>query len=76
MRSIETQLEAMISMSKLGRYEIVRLTLKCIEAMKRNEEYSKFTQIELINKALKNVVTNTAIHEKNSKLHKKKTKGC
>ncbi|MDR1784642.1 MAG: hypothetical protein LBQ99_02780 [Endomicrobium sp.] len=57
MKSAETQLEAIISMSNLGRYEIVRLALKQIEIMMKKEECKKLTQTELINKALSNVIT-------------------
>jgi hypothetical protein len=54
----------MISMSKLGRYEVVKLTLEQIKIMRQSEEYRKLTQIELINKALSNVIRNVANHKK------------
>jgi len=60
----ETRLEELISMSKLGKYEIVKLTLEWIEIMRQNEEYKKLTQFELINKALNNVLTNVAKRKK------------
>ncbi|GMO64407.1 MAG: hypothetical protein Nk1A_0790 [Endomicrobiia bacterium] len=58
---METQLESMISMSKLGRYEMVRLTLEHIKIMIQSEECRKLTQVELINKALNDVITNITI---------------
>ena len=64
MESIETQLESMISMSKLGRYEVVKLTLEQIKIMMQSEEYRKLTQIELINKALSDVIRNIANYKK------------
>jgi len=63
----ETRLEALISMSTLGKYEIVKLTLEWIAAMRQNEEYRKLAQMELINKALNDVVTDVAIREKMKK---------
>ncbi|MDR1511592.1 MAG: hypothetical protein LBS15_02315 [Endomicrobium sp.] len=61
---MEAQLELMMSMFKLGRYEIVKLVLEQIEIIKKDGEYRKFTQVELINKALNDVLTSAEAHKK------------
>jgi hypothetical protein len=67
----ETQLESAVSMSRLGRYEIVKLALEWVEVIKQNEDYRKLTQTELIDKVLNDVMTNVATREKIKELRKK-----
>ncbi|OEG70804.1 hypothetical protein ATZ36_17705 [Candidatus Endomicrobiellum trichonymphae] len=68
------QLESAVSMSQLGRYEIVKLALEWIEVIKQYEDYRKLTQTELIDKVLNDVVTNVATREKIEELRKKMRK--
>jgi hypothetical protein len=70
-----THLGAAVSSSKLGRYNIVMLSLAWIEANKQNEDFKKLAAAELINKALNDVVTNVATYEKIEELRKKNEKG-
>ncbi|MDR3274949.1 MAG: hypothetical protein LBS81_03040 [Endomicrobium sp.] len=72
MASIEMYLDSTVSTSQLGRYEIVKLALEWIEIIRHNEDCRKLTQAELINKALIEVVTNVATHEKIEEIQKKK----
>ncbi len=65
------QLESAVSMSRLGRYEMVRLALEWAEVMKQNENYRKLTQTELIDKVLSDVMANLATREKIEELRKK-----
>jgi hypothetical protein len=58
-------------MSRLGRYEVVKLALEWIEVIKQNEDYKKLTQTELINKALNDVTMNIATRKKIDDLRKK-----
>jgi hypothetical protein len=67
----EMELWEALSISKLGRYEIVKLALEWIELVKQSEEYKKLTQTELINKALNDIVTNVATREKIKELRRK-----
>jgi hypothetical protein len=71
----ETQLELAVSMSRLGRYEIVKLALEWVGVIKQNEDYRKLTQTELISKVLNDVVTNVATREKIEELREKMKKG-
>jgi hypothetical protein len=71
----ETQLEFAVSMSRLGRYEIVKLALEWVEVIKQNEDYRKLTQTEFIDKVLNDVMTNVATREKIGELRKKMKKG-
>ncbi|MDR0401936.1 MAG: hypothetical protein LBH27_02990 [Endomicrobium sp.] len=59
----EIKLQEMISMSNLGRYEIVKLALRKIEIMKQNCEHKKLTQFEFINMALSNVINESKINK-------------
>jgi len=70
----EMELWEALSISKLGRYEIVKLALEWIELVKQSEEYKKLTQTELINKALNDIVTNVATCEKIKELRRKMKK--
>jgi hypothetical protein len=70
----EAQLESAVSMSRLGRYKIVKLALEWIEVIKQNEDYRKLTQTELIVKILNDVMTNVATREKIEELRKKNKK--
>jgi hypothetical protein len=72
----KTQLEFAVSMSRLGRYEIVKLALEWVEVMKQNEDYRRLTQTELIDKVLNDVVTGLATREKIEELRKKMKKGA
>jgi hypothetical protein len=74
MTSAEAQLGAVISLSQLGRYEIVKLALKWILVNQQDEDYKKLTQTELINRALSDVVLNVATAEKIEELRKKNEK--
>ncbi|MDR0978282.1 MAG: hypothetical protein LBL71_04605 [Endomicrobium sp.] len=72
----ETQLAEAISSSKLGRYNIVKMAVEWIALNKQNDSFKRLTQIEIINKALNDVVTNVATPEKIEELYKKmKTAG-
>jgi hypothetical protein len=70
----ETQLRSGVSISRLGRYEVVKLALEWIEVIKYNEDYRKLTQTELINKALNDVTMNIATRKKIGELRKKMKK--
>ncbi|MDR0820089.1 MAG: hypothetical protein LBN19_00935 [Endomicrobium sp.] len=70
----ETQLGSALSMSRLGRYEIVKLALEWIEVIKQNEGYRELTQTELIDKVLNDVMTNVTTREKIAGLRKKMKK--
>ncbi|GHT10044.1 hypothetical protein AGMMS49573_04930 [Endomicrobiia bacterium] len=72
----EMQLGSAVSMSRLGRYEIVKLVLEWVEVIKQNEDYRKLTQTELIDKALNDVMTNVATREKIEGLRKEMKKGA
>ena len=74
MISTKMQLREAISASKLGRYEIVALSLEWISLNKQNENFRKLTQSELINRALIDVVTDVATPEKIEELRKKMKK--
>ncbi|MDR2067286.1 MAG: hypothetical protein LBP57_05655 [Endomicrobium sp.] len=67
----DSQLREAISLSSLGRYEIVKMALNWISVNKYNEEFRKLPQAELINKALTDVVTGVATLEKIEELRKK-----
>jgi hypothetical protein len=71
MVSTKTQLELALSMSRLGRYEIVKLALEWIEIIKQDEDYRKLTQTELIGKVLNDVMTNFVTRKKIEELRKK-----
>ena len=70
----EMQLGSAVSMSRLGRYEIVKLALEWVEVIKQNEDYRKLTQTELIDKVLNDVMTNVATREKIERLRKEMKK--
>jgi hypothetical protein len=70
----ETQLKSEVSMSRLGRYEVVKLALEWIEVIKQNEDYRKLPQTELINKVLNDVTMNIATRKKIDDLRKKMKK--
>ncbi len=70
----ETQLRSVVSMSRLGRYEVVKLALEWIEVIKQNEDYRKLTQTELVDKVLNDVTMNIATREKIDELRKKMEK--
>jgi hypothetical protein len=61
-------------MSRLGRYEVVKLALEWIEVIKNNEDYRKLTQTELVDKVLNDVAVNIATREKIDELRKKMKK--
>jgi hypothetical protein len=63
-------------MSRLGRYEVVKLVLEWIEVIKQNEDYRKLAQTELIDKALNDVMMGVATREKIDELRKKVKKGA
>ncbi|OEG71625.1 hypothetical protein ATZ36_02570 [Candidatus Endomicrobiellum trichonymphae] len=70
----ETQLRSVVSMSRLGRYEVVKLALEWIEVIKQKEDYRKLTQAELIDKVLNDVTMNIVTREKIDELRKKMKK--
>jgi hypothetical protein len=61
-------------MSRLGRYEVVKLALEWIEVIKQKEDYRKLTQAELIDKVLNDVTMNIVTREKIDELRKKMKK--
>lgn len=70
----KAQLRSAIFMSRLGRYEIVKLALEWIEVIKQNEDYRKLTQTELVDKVLNDVAMNIVTREKIDELRKKMKK--
>ncbi|MDR0956367.1 MAG: hypothetical protein LBL77_00620 [Endomicrobium sp.] len=68
---MEKQLEEVISLSKIGRYDIVKLALEWIAVSKRKEEFKKLNQADTINKVLADVVTNVITFEKIGEARKK-----
>ncbi|MDR2811867.1 MAG: hypothetical protein LBB06_02020 [Endomicrobium sp.] len=74
----ESQLEAAISSSKLGRYDIVKHAIEWIHLNTQNEEFRKLDQAGIINKALSDIVTGVATPEKIEELRQKnkKVKTC
>jgi hypothetical protein len=70
LESVKTKLESVVSVSELGRYEIVKLVLKWITANRQNESYKRLTQTELINKALEDVMTGVVSFNKIDELKK------
>ncbi|MDR1928620.1 MAG: hypothetical protein LBQ07_00830 [Endomicrobium sp.] len=56
MSNIEMQIETILSSSKLGRYEIVKLALEWILVNQIKEEYKKVNHYKLINMALEDII--------------------
>jgi hypothetical protein len=70
----EMQLGLAVSSSKLGRYDIVKLALEWIALNRQSEDFRRLTQIDIINKALSDVVTGLVTPEKIEELSKKMKK--
>ncbi|MCL2484701.1 MAG: hypothetical protein FWF00_07500 [Endomicrobia bacterium] len=67
----DAQLSEAVSVSKLGKYDLVKLALDWIEVKRHEEDYRRLTQAELIKKSLDDVVTGEATAEKIEELRKK-----
>jgi hypothetical protein len=76
----ERQLEEAISSSKLGRYDMVKHAIEWIHLNIQSEEFRKLDQAGIINKALSDIVTGVATHERMEELRKRikrsKTASC
>jgi hypothetical protein len=72
--AMEKQLEEAMSLSKIGRYDIVKLALEWIALNKRNEDFKKLNQADIINKVLTDVVTNVVTSEKIEEMRRKMEK--
>ncbi|MDR0398973.1 MAG: hypothetical protein LBB37_03625 [Endomicrobium sp.] len=67
----ENQLGAAVSSSKSGRYDIVKHAIEWIHLNIQSEEFRKLDQPCIINKALSDIVTGVATHERMEELRKK-----
>jgi hypothetical protein len=53
-----------VLISKIGRYELVKIILNFILSNKKNENYKNLTQTEIIDKVLNDIYSNPMIIEK------------
>jgi hypothetical protein len=53
-----------VLISKIGRYELVKIILNFIMSNKKNESYKNLTQTEIIDKVLNDIYSNPIIIEK------------
>jgi hypothetical protein len=53
-----------VLISKIGRYELVKIILNFILSNKKNENYKNLTQTEIIDKILNDIYSNPIIIEK------------
>jgi hypothetical protein len=58
-----TTLDLAISKSHLGRYELVQLALEWFDILKRSDKNKKLTQIEIINKVLEDVLSESVTRD-------------
>ncbi|MDD3923309.1 MAG: hypothetical protein PHH62_06920 [Endomicrobiaceae bacterium] len=70
---IEKPLDQLFFDSKLGKYEIVKLAIEWIKVRKSDEDYRKLSQPQLLDKAVRDVLTGEATYEKIADIEKKKS---
>ncbi|MDD3053987.1 MAG: hypothetical protein PHG84_06295 [Endomicrobiaceae bacterium] len=70
---IEKPLDQLFFDSKLGKYEIVKLAIEWIKVRKSDEDYRKLSQQQLLDKAVRDVLTGEATYEKIADIEKKKS---
>ena len=68
----EKPMEELFFDSKTGKYELTKLAIEWIKVVKDKDDYNKLSQTELIDKALRDVLSGVATYEKIEGLKKKK----
>ncbi|MFA7074840.1 MAG: hypothetical protein WC234_06610 [Endomicrobiaceae bacterium] len=69
----EKPLDQLFFDSKIGKYDIVKLAIEWIRVRKSDEDYRKLSQPQLLDKAIRDVLSGEATYEKIIDIENKKS---
>lgn len=72
MANEEKPIEELFFASGKGKYEVTKLAIEWIKAVKKDDDYRKLSQQELLDKAMRDVLSGVATYEKIEEINKKK----
>lgn len=72
MATAEKSVEELFFNSGKGKYEVTKLAIDWIKVKKNDEGYKNLSQTELLDKALRDVLSGEATYEKIAEIEKKK----
>ncbi len=72
MANEEKPIEEIFFDSGRGKYEVTKLAIEWIKVVKKDDDYRKLSQPELLDKAVRDVLSGVATYEKIAELKKKK----
>lgn len=72
MANQEKPIEEMFFASGKGKYEVTKLAIEWIKVVKKDDDYRKLSQPELLDKAIKDVLSGIATYKKIEEIKKKK----
>lgn len=72
MSSTEKNVEELFFESGKGKYEVTKLAIDWIKVKKNDEGYKNLSQTQMLDKALKDVLSGEASYEKIEEIEKKK----
>lgn len=72
MANEEKPIEELFFASGKGKYEVTKLAIEWIKAVKKDEDYRKLSQQELLDKAMRDVLSGVATYEKIEEINKKR----
>jgi len=72
MANEEKPIEELFFASGKGKYEVTKLAIEWIKVVKKEEDYRKLSQTELLDKAVRDVLSGVATYEKIEEIKKKR----
>jgi hypothetical protein len=73
MANEEKPIEEIFFDSGKGKYEVTKLAIEWIKVVKKDDDYRKLSQTELLDKAVRDVLSGVATYEKIEEIKKRKT---
>lgn len=73
MANEEKPIEEIFFDSGRGKYEVTKLAIEWIKVVKKDDDYRKLSQTELLDKAVRDVLSGVATYEKIEEIKKRKT---
>lgn len=72
MTNAEKPVEELFFESGMGKYDVTKLAIEWIKVKKNEEEYRRLSQKDLLDRAIKDVVTGVASYKAIEEINKKK----
>ncbi|MBQ3835277.1 MAG: hypothetical protein II816_07175 [Elusimicrobia bacterium] len=72
MSNVEKPVEELFFESGMGKYDVTKLAIEWIKVKKNEEEYRNLSQKDLLDRAIKDVVTGIATYKEIENIRKKK----